>query len=218
MKWSSFIKTNVYPRLVLENHYDPNRIPINSKIGKETIIEYLGYVIPQKTVEEYLGYDAPKNKNNRKRKIHYYKCMCECGNPEPQVHSEKEFRRVLTGEKKNISCGCARSEIARKMVNDRYNHENSELGQIIKAAKADCYSKGSYNYQFVGAKNIKVCNEWKESTKKFIEWANENGYESGDKLRRKDPTKDFSPENCYFGKIGKSPFRLTFSGSTDFLS
>ena len=64
----------------------------------------------------------------------------------------------------------------------------------------------------------KVCDDWLKDNRQFIQWSKNAGYMSGDVLRRKDTNIGFNPDNCYYSKPGKSAFKITYSGSTEFLS
>lgn len=61
---------------------------------------------------------------------------------------------------------------------------------------ARCYNKNSCNYKWYGAKNIKVCEEWKNDFFNFRDWALNNGYSKELTLDRIDIEKDYCPENC----------------------
>jgi len=200
MKWSDFVNSDIYSNLIKGDggYGNSQRFPIGVKIGKETIVEYLGYI----------------HKEGSDRNLYYYKCMCSCGNPEPQVHNERELKKCLSGIKGTISCGCAHKE---KHFSGPSSIDNS-IKNIYWGIKNDCYTKSSYGYQFYGAKGITVCDDWLKDNRQFIQWSKNAGYTSGDVLRRKDTNIGFNPDNCYYSKPGKSAFKITYSGSTEFLS
>ena len=58
-----------------------------------------------------------------------------------------------------------------------------------------CYYPDKHHKKYY--KNIKVCDEWKNS-KNFCDWAEQNGYKTGLTLDRIDVFSDYSPENCRF--------------------
>lgn len=68
-----------------------------------------------------------------------------------------------------------------------------------------CYNEKSVAYKDYGAKGIKVCEEW-HNREVFKKWCKDNGWNKDLRLNRIDGTKDYCPENCYFGnrssKIG----------------
>ena len=74
----------------------------------------------------------------------------------------------------------------------------NNLGGIHYEMMKRCYNPKSVMWDTYGALGIKVCEEW-HNRDKFKEWARQNGYEKRLRLQRYDSTKDYRPENCYFG-------------------
>ncbi len=66
------------------------------------------------------------------------------------------------------------------------------------AIKHRCYVKTSKHYKSCGGKGIQLYKPWLEDRQKFVDWAIKAGYILGQALVRKDATKDFTPDNCYF--------------------
>lgn len=62
-----------------------------------------------------------------------------------------------------------------------------------------CYNPSCKTYSSYGAKGIKVCEEWHDR-EHFRMWAISNGYKRGMRLQRYDTSKDYEPNNCYWGK------------------
>ena len=84
-----------------------------------------------------------------------------------------------------------------------------------------CYDERSDSYNTYGGKGIKVCDEWLEDFKNFLNWANENGYSSKLQIDRIDNNIGYFPYNCRFveprensavGRRGK--FKNNSSGYT----
>lgn len=61
-----------------------------------------------------------------------------------------------------------------------------------------CYNEKSIAYKDYGAKGIEVCDEWKDR-EEFRKWCKENGWNKNLRLNRKDGSKNYCPDNCYFG-------------------
>jgi len=74
----------------------------------------------------------------------------------------------------------------------------NKLKVIHRGMLARCYNKNNRVFKYVGAKGIKVCNEWKNDFKSFEKWALEKGYADGLILNRIKSDKDFDPTNCRF--------------------
>ena len=79
------------------------------------------------------------------------------------------------------------------MANENY------IGGIHYEIMRRCYNPDSITYKYFGAIGIKVCDEWHDR-EVFRAWAKENGFKKGLKLCRKDNTKDYTPDNCYFAE------------------
>jgi len=61
-----------------------------------------------------------------------------------------------------------------------------------------CYKPGVNSYNLYGGRGIAVCEEWKNNSNAFIQWALENGWKPGLVIDRKDNDGDYCPENCRF--------------------
>lgn len=72
------------------------------------------------------------------------------------------------------------------------------LNQIHYNIMSYCYNPKISGYETVGARGIKVCEEWHDR-ENFRNWALNNGYKEGLYLERIDKSKDFDPSNCKFG-------------------
>lgn len=125
----------------------------------------------------------------RKDKKTYWKCKCECGKEItiPIIY-------LTTGDTK--SCGCLRKEIASKRQKEKAFVKNHRLYGIWQDMKRRCYNSNRKAYKYYGAKDIKVCIEWKNNFKAFQEWAFENGYNNNLTIDRIDNSKDYEPSNC----------------------
>lgn len=75
--------------------------------------------------------------------------------------------------------------------------DTSKIGGIHYEIMRRCYNPSTITYKGYGAKGITVCAEWHDRDV-FREWAKNNGYKKGCKLLRKDKSKGYTPDNCYF--------------------
>lgn len=76
------------------------------------------------------------------------------------------------------------------------NPNHARLKRILSGMKARCYNSNHPNFHRYGGRGIKVCQEWRDSSEKFIEWALQNGYEPGLTIDRINGDGDYAPENC----------------------
>ena len=79
---------------------------------------------------------------------------------------------------------------------DPTNKSHRRLKQCYADMKRRCYSPQNVMYHRYGARNISVCDEWRNSFEAFFIWALKNGYSDNLTLDRIDTDKDYCPENC----------------------
>lgn len=72
----------------------------------------------------------------------------------------------------------------------------TQLSMVYTNMKQRCYNPKHPKYLAYGNRGITVCDEWKDSSTAFYEWALRSGYEKGLSLDRKDNDKGYSPANC----------------------
>ena len=77
----------------------------------------------------------------------------------------------------------------------RYTH----LYNTWNRYKFKCTSNKAAEWHLYGGAGIRFYDGWAEFPP-FAEWAKENGYKEGMLLRRKDASKDFTPDNCFWVK------------------
>lgn len=74
--------------------------------------------------------------------------------------------------------------------------DQSRLLAIFRQMKTRCYNKNNPSYPRYGKKGIKICDEWMNDRRTFVEWALSHGYKEGLTIDRIDPDKGYSPDNC----------------------
>jgi hypothetical protein len=61
-----------------------------------------------------------------------------------------------------------------------------------------CYNAAKRDFPYYQGRGIKVFGEWIVDQNSFFQWCFDNGWSQGLALDRKDPDKDYTPENCQF--------------------
>ncbi len=126
-----------------------------------------------------IGYEE-----NHRVGTHYkYKVLCDCGN-------EQMFYSTQLKHGRNMCTKC--------MYLSKGNHfmSDTKLYRVYRGIKRRCYKDKCTGYNNYGGRGIKMCQEWKESPKKFFEWALENGYKEGLSIDRINVNGDYEPSNC----------------------
>lgn len=96
--------------------------------------------------------------------------------------------------------------------------ENPRLYWVWHSMRNRCESPNRDNYPLYGGRGIAVCDEWRRSSRAFVEWALASGYEDGLQLDRVDNDGPYSPENCRWatrsenGRNKRNNRRITLLG------
>lgn len=120
-----------------------------------------------------------------------YLCICDCGRTIKVDASNLRLNRT-------ISCSCYVSHM--KVIDMQNVKPYGTYYSMIQR----CYNPNVPRYLYYGGKGIKVCDEWKENSKKFMIWSMEHGYRKGLTLDRIDSSKDYCPENCQWITRGEN--------------
>lgn len=141
-----------------------------------------------------------------------WECVCECGK-----HKIVNTRSLTNGHTQ--SCGCLADESRKKPKIDIVTREEHiRLRKVWNSIKQRCYNPNSQEYRNYGGRGIKMCDEWRNSSKAFIEWALNNGYSIGLDVDRIDNNGNYEPSNCQFltrsENVLKEKRKLTIGGIT----
>lgn len=110
-----------------------------------------------------------------------WKCKCDCGNI-------RTVRGYILKKGQATSCGCVR--------NTHISISNKRLYGIWSNIKQRCTNSKSESYKDYGGRGISICEEWKNSSKKFVEWSLKNGYRDDLTIDRIDVNGNYEPSNC----------------------
>lgn len=77
-----------------------------------------------------------------------------------------------------------------------YGKANPRLYSIWINMKTRCYNSNCPEYENYGGRGIKICNEWRDSFKNFLDWSMNNGYKKELTIDRINVNEGYSPKNC----------------------
>lgn len=126
---------------------------------------------------------AERKKLKSGRNICMVNCKCDCGN----ISVYKLYDLKISHSK---SCGCKKTVFIK-----RHGLASNEIYPLWKGMNARCRNTKNKDYN---GRGITVCEEWKNTPNKFIEWALKNGYNKTLQLDRKNNNGNYSPSNCRF--------------------
>lgn len=141
-----------------------------------------------------VSYSHKEKKENNVGFLHYYNCICECGNK-----CLVERNSLKYGNTK--SCGCIhkeqivkRNKNTAKLSGDSVKYER--LYNIYNAMINRCYSINNEKYNNYGGRGIKICDEWLNGWNCFKNWALSNGYSDNLTIDRINVDGNYEPNNC----------------------
>ena len=129
-------------------------------------------------------------------------------------YCNQKVEKTLSVGRKIKSCGCARYEIISKTLTI-HGQSPKKLFGIWLRMRNRCYNPNVPSYKSNGSKGIIVCAEWRNDYIPFRKWALKNGYREGLALCRKNVKKNYTPENCFFGKDANNTSNRTTKMSWD---
>lgn len=80
---------------------------------------------------------------------------------------------------------------------DSASGERARLYDTWRGMRQRCSNPKASYYSIYGGKGIKVCDEWGEYIN-FRKWALTHGYTDTLLIERRDSSKDYEPNNCYW--------------------
>lgn len=115
-------------------------------------------------------------------------CECECGNIYSNYGKYIKYGNIK-------SCGCISKEIIENSIS------NKRVYGIWRKMIDRCYNPNNSNYRYYGGRGIEVCDEWRNNSRAFVEWAYNNGYDENAKygdctIDRIDVNGNYEPNNC----------------------
>lgn len=129
-----------------------------------------------------ISYDHSDNNH-----ITHWLCRCSCG-------KTKIVSRTNLFNGGTVSCGCYLSESARDRFTT-HNGSKTPLYEVWHGMRQRCTNSNHKHYDHYGGRGIDICDEW-DNFENFRDWANENGYEPGLSIDRKNNDGGYSPDNC----------------------
>lgn len=160
-------------------------VPYEEKYGRYTVV---------KVFQEYY--------EDKKRRFTLAECRCECG---------KVKTVPLTGLKngKIVSCGCFRSENNSRIQKELHTTHGLSSTYLYNVWR-NMLKRVAYDTNY---SHVSICNEWKQTPEKFIQWAMDNGGGvKGLDIDRVNNLGDYEPSNCRFVSRG---LNLRNRGSLD---
>lgn len=146
---------------------------------KEELESYIGQKYGRLTVIEVM-----KEKTGDMQ----WKCKCDCGNE--YINKSKYIKY---GAFK--SCGCIAKELQENAV------AYKRIYGVYSSMVDRCYNPKNTNYKKYGGRGIEICEEWRNNPRKFIEWAENNGYDEKAEfgkctIDRINNDGNYEPSNC----------------------
>lgn len=119
-----------------------------------------------------------------------YLCRCDCG-----TERIVEGARMRSGGSQ--SCGCLKSE-AITAANKTHGLSRTPLYVLWLNVRKRCYDTKIRQYKDYGGRGIKMYEPWINDPVAFIKWCENNGWQKGLQLDRKNNEGHYVPDNLRF--------------------
>lgn len=147
-----------------------------------------GQNIVDKTGERYGRLTVLSLSEKRSGRKTFWNCVCDCGNT-----------KVVRSDSLAVvkSCGCLKKEqdIINLGIKNNHNLTNHPVYNRWGSMVDRCNNPKNSAYKNYGGRGIKVCRDWLD-VRKFVEWAENNGFEPHLTIERLDVNGDYEPSNC----------------------
>lgn len=125
-------------------------------------------------------------------KTRMVECVCECG-------KIRDYILYLLKNGQTKSCGCFKSDLFKESPNSKtHGLRKHPLYRVWDGMKQRCYNHNAINYPDYGGRGITIIPLWKDSFKKFYDWAISHGWRKGLEIDRRDNDGNYEPDNCWF--------------------
>lgn len=128
--------------------------------------------------------------------IYHYFCTCDCGNT-----AYVQYAHLKSGA--SNSCGCYKAELVGKN-HQRYKHGGysvksskklRRMAVILDNMVKRCHNENTPDYEYYGARGIRVCKRWRHSFENFL---SDMGFPptKHHTIDRINNDKGYKPSNC----------------------
>lgn len=139
------------------------------------------------TGERFGRWTVIKRGENKNKAVRWV-CICSCDKSKTVLVNSSSLIRGFS-----LSCGCLNIESTKT-----HGMSNERVYKIFKGMKGRCYNKNNPGYKDWGGRGVKICEEWINNPKAFIDWALKNGYKDDLEIDRIDNDGNYEPDNCRF--------------------
>ena len=150
---------------------------------------------------------VPKPDPKSSRRSAFYECECTykgCGR-----HITTREDMIING---NVaSCGkCGYLQDRRAGLTERAIPQSDEaaLSKRLAGMKQRCYNPNNPSYPEYGGRGITVCEEWRNNTKAFIDWALSHGFRQDLSIDRIEVNGPYAPWNCRWIPLNEQPANM----------